>query len=120
MQERYSTVCLDLLGLIAIGRYQPGDRLPTHDRLQEIYGVSRDTTVKAVRMLQDWGVVTTACLLYTSCGVSDLKMSDFGFEKSECMTLAKGARSMQGGLFDANPCEMTDEDCAGVFEKAYR
>lgn len=59
-QERYSTVCLDLLGLIAIGRYQPGDRLPTHDQLQEIYGVSRDTSVKAVRMLQDWGVVTAA------------------------------------------------------------
>lgn len=59
-QERYSTVCLDLLGLIAIGRYQPGDRLPTHDQLQRYYGVSRDTTVKAVRMLQDWGIVTAA------------------------------------------------------------
>lgn len=59
-QERYSSVCLDLLGLIAIGRYQPGDRLPTHDQLQGIYGVSRDTSVKAVRMLQDWGVVTAA------------------------------------------------------------
>ena len=59
-QERYSTVCLDLLGLIAIGRYQPGDHLPTHDELQEWYGVSRDTTVKAIRMLQDWGVVTAA------------------------------------------------------------
>lgn len=59
-QERYSTVCLDLLGLIAIGRYQPGDRLPTHDQLQEIYGVSRDTTVKAIRMLENWGVVTAA------------------------------------------------------------
>lgn len=59
-QERYSTVSLDLLGLIAIGRYQPGDQLPTHDQLQEFYGVSRDTTVKAVRMLQDWGVVTAA------------------------------------------------------------
>lgn len=59
-QERYSSMCLDLLGLIAIGRYQPGDRLPTHDQLQEYYGVSRDTSVKAVRMLQDWGVVTAA------------------------------------------------------------
>ena len=59
-QERYSTVGLDLLGLIAIGRYLPGDRLPTHDELQRIYGVSRDTTVKAVRMLQNWGVVTAA------------------------------------------------------------
>lgn len=59
-QERYSSVCLDLLGLIAMGRYQPGDRLPTHDQLQEHYGVSRDTSVKAVRMLQKWGVVTAA------------------------------------------------------------
>lgn len=59
-QERYSSVCLDLLGLIAMGRYQPGDRLPTHDQLQQYYGVSRDTSVKAVRMLQNWGVVTAA------------------------------------------------------------
>ena len=59
-QERYSSMCLDLLGLIATGRYQPGDRLPTHDQLQKTYGVSRDTSVKAVRMLRDWGVVTAA------------------------------------------------------------
>lgn len=65
-QERYSSVCLDLLGLIAIGRYQPGDRLPTHDQLQKSYGVSRDTSVKAVRMLRDWGVVTAA----PRCGIS--------------------------------------------------
>ncbi|MBT9779680.1 GntR family transcriptional regulator [Clostridium sp. MCC353] len=58
-QERYSSVCLDLLGLIAIGRYQPGDRLPTHEQLQKIYGVSIDTTTKAVGMLQEWGVLST-------------------------------------------------------------
>lgn len=60
VQERYSTVSLDLLGLIAMGRYQPGDRLPTHDQLQEVYGISRDTSVKAVRLLEEWGVVTAA------------------------------------------------------------
>lgn len=59
-QERYSSVCLDLMGLIAIGRYQPGDCLPTHDQLQKAYGVSRDTSVKAVRMLKNWGVVSAA------------------------------------------------------------
>lgn len=59
-QERYSSVCLDLLGLIAMGRYQPGDRLPTHDQIQGYYGVSRDTSVRAVRMLREWGVVTAA------------------------------------------------------------
>lgn len=64
--------------------------------------------------------ITALADLQEICGVADLKMSDFGFDKSESMTLAKGARSMQGGLFAANPCEMTDEDCAGVFDKSYR
>ena len=40
--------------------------------------------------------------------------------RDRAMTLAKGARSMQGGLFAANPCEMTDEDCAEIFRKSYR
>lgn len=47
-------------------------------------------------------------------------MSDYGFKTEESMTLARGARSMQGGLFLANPCEMTDGDCAEVFNKSYR
>ncbi len=64
--------------------------------------------------------LTALVNLQKACGVAELKMSDYGFDKSECMTLAKGARSMQGGLFLANPCEMTDEDCAGVFERSYR
>ncbi len=63
--------------------------------------------------------ITALVKLQEDCSVADLKMSDYGFEKSESMTLAKGARSMQGGLFLANPCEMTDEDCAGVFDKSY-
>ncbi len=58
--------------------------------------------------------------LMVACGVDDLKMSDYGFEKSEAMTLAVGARTMQGGLYAANPCEFTDEDCAGVIERSFR
>lgn len=63
--------------------------------------------------------ITALLKLQKECGVADLKMSDYGFTPDEFMTLAKGARSMQGGLFLANPCEMTDEDCAAVFEKSY-
>jgi alcohol dehydrogenase len=64
--------------------------------------------------------ITTLVRLQEACGVADLKMSDYGFSPDESMTLAKGARSMQGGLFLANPCEMTDEDCAAIFDKSYR
>lgn len=64
--------------------------------------------------------ITALVKLQEDCGVADLKMSDYGFKPEESMSLAKGARSMQGGLFAANPCEMTDEDCAGIFDKSYR
>lgn len=58
--------------------------------------------------------------LQEDCGVAALKMSDYGFTKDEAMTLAKGARSMQGGLFAANPSELNDEDCALIFEKSFK
>ena len=64
--------------------------------------------------------LTALVALQKACGVDNLKMSDYGIEKSECMALAVNARETMGGLFLANPCEMTDADCAGVFEKAYR
>ena len=57
-EEQYTRVYLDILALISIGRYQPGDRLPAHAELCGIYGVSVDTTIKAIQILQEWGVVT--------------------------------------------------------------
>lgn len=64
--------------------------------------------------------ITTLVKLQNEFGVGDLKMSDFGFEANESMKLPKSARSMQGGLFAVNPCEMTDEDCAEIFKQSYR
>ena len=64
--------------------------------------------------------ITALQQLQKDCGVDDLKMSDYGIQKDECMTLAVNARETMGGLFLANPCPMSDEECAGVFEKAYR
>lgn len=64
--------------------------------------------------------ITALVALQEACGVAGLKMSDYGIEKSECMTLAVNARETMGGLFLANPCELNDEDCAGIFERSYR
>lgn len=64
--------------------------------------------------------ITALVNLQRACGVDDLKMSDYGIQKDECMTLAVNARETMGGLFLANPCPMSDEECAGIFEKAYR
>lgn len=64
--------------------------------------------------------ITALVDLQEACGVADLKMSDYGMKKEECMTLAVNARETMGGLFLANPCPMSDEECAGIFEKSYR
>ena len=64
--------------------------------------------------------ITALLNLQKACGVDDLKMSEYGFVKDEAMTIAKGARSMQGILFLSNPCEMTDDDCAEVILKSYK
>lgn len=56
-EERYSSVYLDILGLIAIGYYQPGDKLPSHNQMREQYGVSVNTTTQAIQCLQKWGIV---------------------------------------------------------------
>ena len=64
--------------------------------------------------------LTALADLQKACGVDNLKMSDYGIRKKECDTLARNARETMGGLFAANPCEMSHEDCVGIFERAYR
>ncbi|MDO5784764.1 MAG: iron-containing alcohol dehydrogenase, partial [Eubacteriales bacterium] len=58
--------------------------------------------------------------LQKACGVDGLKMSDYGIQKEECMTLAQNARATMGGLFKADRVPLSDEECAAIFEKAYK
>ena len=64
--------------------------------------------------------ITMLVKLQEDCGVSDLKMSDYNITSDEFDKLALNARETMGGLFQANPCEMTHEDCVAVFRKSYR
>lgn len=64
--------------------------------------------------------VTALVELQKACGVYDLKMSDYGIQKNECMTLAQNARATMGGLFDCDPTALTDEECATIFERSYQ
>ena len=63
--------------------------------------------------------ITALVNLQKERGVDQLKMSDYGITPDEFDTLATNARETMGGLFAANPCEMTHEDCVSVFEKSY-
>ena len=58
--------------------------------------------------------------LQEQCGVADLKMPDYGIKPDEFMTLAQNARATMGGLFFCDRVLLSDEECAAIFEKAYR
>ena len=64
--------------------------------------------------------ITALLDLQKACGVDDLKMSDYGIKKEEAMTLAKNARATMMRLFVRDPQETTDEEIAGIYERAYR
>ena len=58
--------------------------------------------------------------LQKSCGVYDLKMSEFGIEETEFEILAENARETMGGLFAADPCELSQKDCVAIYRKSYK
>lgn len=64
--------------------------------------------------------ITMLVKLQKECGVDELKMSAYGIKEEEFDTLAANAMEAMGGLFAANPCEMTHDDCVEVLKKSYK
>ncbi len=82
-----------------------------------------------IRMAQALGVqnakepadfITALVKLQEECGVADLKMSDYGLQSDEFMTLAQNARATMGGLFASDRIPLSDRECAAIFEKSFR
>lgn len=105
-------------GLIMISRAFAEFFLERHACDEQFVKMARVMGIPDADRPEDF--ITALVRLQKDCGVADLKMSDYGIMADECMTLAINARETMGGLFLANPCSMSDEECAGIFEKAYR
>jgi alcohol dehydrogenase len=58
--------------------------------------------------------------LQKKCGVDGLRMSDFGISKSDLPLLAKNARETMGGLFESDPCPLSNADVQAIYEQSYR
>ena len=43
-----------------------------------------------------------------------------GIKPDEFDAMAKNARDTMGGLFMCDPCELTQEECASIYEKSYK
>ncbi|WP_304507394.1 iron-containing alcohol dehydrogenase [Anaerotignum sp.] len=58
--------------------------------------------------------------LQKDCGVSDLKMSEYGILPTEFSILAQNARTTMGGLFGCDRVPLSDDACVAIFEKSYQ
>src|SRR5207302_6167955 len=59
-KPRHREVFDTLLGEIASGRFQPGDRLPTEAELAKTFSASRSTIARAMRELKGRGLLNRA------------------------------------------------------------
>jgi alcohol dehydrogenase len=64
--------------------------------------------------------VTALHELQLACGVSDLKLSDYGIRREDLPHLAAYAREIMGGLFEVDPCEITQQDVETILAQSYR
>ena len=58
--------------------------------------------------------------LQSDCGVSDLKMSDYGITSDEFEKFVKNARGCMGFLFDVDAAKLSDDDCMKIYENSYK
>lgn len=64
--------------------------------------------------------ITALDRLQKECGVSDLRMSDYGITPDEFDAMAHNARSAMGFLFEHDPLPLTHEDCVAIYRASYR
>jgi len=64
--------------------------------------------------------VTALSDLQKSCGVDQLKMSDYGIKEEDLPKMVQNARENMAGLFMVDPVELTDEDCLNIYKNSYR
>ena len=57
--------------------------------------------------------------LQKECGVSDLKLSDYGFKKDDAKAVCEKARSTSGN-FKNDPVALSDADIEEIYTKSYR
>lgn len=58
--------------------------------------------------------------LIKACGVDTLKMSDFGFSKSDLPAIAENAKFVMNGNYELDRKELTVEDTVAILEKSFK
>lgn len=105
-------------GLIMISKAFYEFFIEMHACDERFIAMARAMGIKEAEKPEDF--ITALVDLQKACGVAELKMSDYGITPDEFDKIATNARETMGGLFSANPCEMSHEDVIDVLKKSYR
>lgn len=64
--------------------------------------------------------ITALVRLQETCGVADLKMSDYGIKPDEFGKFMRNTREVMGIMFTADRVQMADEDIVQIFADSYK
>jgi len=64
--------------------------------------------------------ITMLAKLQEDCGVSDIKMSDYGIKPDEFETMAKNAKDTMGFLFMCDRSEISVGESDAIYEESYK
>lgn len=64
--------------------------------------------------------ITMLIKLQEECGVSNLKMSDYGITPNEFEKFAINAKDTMGGLFMCDRVQLSNEECIAIYKESYK
>lgn len=104
-------------GLIMIAKAYYGFFVEKHACDDRFIEMARLMGMEDANQPEDF--LTALSRLMEECGVTDLKMSDYGIQPDEFPMMAKNARETLGVNFLNDPVQLTDEDCVSIYQKSY-
>ena len=104
-------------GLIMIAKAYYGFFVEKHACDDHFIEMARLMGMEDANQPEDF--LTALSRLMEECGVTDLKMSDYGIQPDEFPMMAKNARETLGVNFLNDPVQLTDEDCVSIYQKSY-
>ena len=121
MSDMYALTAIENIGAYLARAVKDGSDMEAREHVafaNTLSGVVM--TISSCTSEEPMDFIAALVELQEQCGVADLKMSDYGIKPDEFMTLAQNARATMGGLFFCDRVLLSDEECAAIFEKAYR
>jgi alcohol dehydrogenase len=105
-------------GLIMISKAYFTHLIDKHVCDDRFVQMAKAMGMKNARKPRDF--ITMLVKLREDCGVTDLKMSDYGIKPEEFETLAKNAKDTMGGLFQCDRREISVDECIAIYRESYK